>query len=168
MALLMKLTDPKDPKDKKPKLEGDSEVKEFEKWVEIQSHTIAIGRQVTNHTGATTNRVSGRARMSHLETVQRVDKLAPELFQYAAVGMPLGVVVAHVNQQGDKASAPLQQMFEDALISSFHLDLTTSGGKLTLTWSATKVGIDATVYGPDGKKSDSQKAAYDCALGESR
>lgn len=125
------------------KLEGESQIKGYEKKIELLSYSHGVAMQIT---GDTTNtvRTSGKPNVQDFTVAKYLDKASPMLNQKCCEGVSLGQVKITVGRNVSGVVAPLiVYTLEDAIVSSVSIG---GGGSdkptETVTLNFTKIKWD--------------------------
>ncbi|ASG64223.1 type VI secretion effector protein (Hcp) [Kluyvera genomosp. 3] len=146
------------------KIDGESQVKGFEKQIEIMSYSHNVAMQVTNDV-SNTERTSGRAHVGEMSMTKFVDLSTPTLNEYCCSGrvIPTAVLTLCRNDNGNMLPF-IVYTFTNAIIS--HLSVSGgSGGKPveTLSLNFTKIKWEITAQKLGGEKEGNASSVWDLA-----
>ncbi len=146
------------------KVEGDSDIKGFEKKIELLSFSHSVAQQVTGDV-SNENRTSGRPMHQDFTVTKFMDKATPLLNQHCCEGTNLGEVTITVGRNDKGKILPFMvYKLKDVVISSVSVG-GGGGGKPVETVSLNYTGInwDYTVQKQEGGKEGVSKGSWDLA-----
>ncbi len=146
------------------KIDGESQVKGFEKQIEIMSYSHNVAMQVTNDV-SNTERTSGRAHVGEMSLTKFVDLSTPSLNECCCSGkvIPTAVLTLCRNDSGNMLPFIVYTL-SNCVIS--HLSVSGgSGGKPveTLSLNFTKIKWEITAQKIGGEKEGNASSVWDMA-----
>lgn len=150
-----------------PNVDGESQLKGFEKKIELLSFSHGVAMQVTGDV-SNTERTSGRPNHQDFTGTKYMDKASPKLNQLLCKGAILGTVKITVgrNDKGAILALMLYEL-ENAVLSS----LSVGGGSgdkpvETLTINYSKITWTYNAQKEEGGKEGEVKASWDVSTNE--
>jgi type VI secretion system secreted protein Hcp len=150
-----------------PNIQGESQLKGFEKKIELLSFSHGVAMQVTGDV-SNTERTSGRPNHQDFTGTKYMDRASPVLNQALCKGTILGTVKVTIGRNDKGSVLPLMVYeLENAVLSSVSVGggsgdkpvatLTINYSKITWTYSAQK---------EEGGKEGEVKASWDVSTNE--
>lgn len=145
-------------------IDGDATHKGHEKWIELSSFQVGIGRGITGGTtGGGANREASAPSISEITVTKTMDASSNALYQEALYGAKGKKVTFHFVTTDNPPKVIKEVKLEEALISSFS---TSSGGDRpteALSLNFTKFEIVCTPTGVDATDKAPKRVFYDVA-----
>jgi type VI secretion system secreted protein Hcp len=142
---------------------GNVTAKGHEKWIELGSAQVGVGRGIGAPTGRDSNRESSQPSISELVVTHSMDETSPLLFQEACVGKGKKVTVHFVRTSAEQLETYYEITLTNALVSGWSMS---SGGDRpteSISLNFTKIETKYTPYDKSHNKGTPVPAAYDLA-----
>jgi type VI secretion system secreted protein Hcp len=141
-----------------------------EKWIELQSCQLGVGRHITNATGRGENREASAPSVSEIVVTKDHDVASTSLFKLALWGEGKTVKIDFCKTDQDKFENYLQLELENTLISNY--SASGSGGDHhsrpmeSLGLNFTKITYNTTLMDKANKTGKPDRAMWDLAQGK--
>lgn len=133
------------------KIKGDSTYADHDKWVQVSSAQMGVGRGISSSSGGG-DRETSTPSFSEVTMSKNADVASVDLFVESAGGRdPKKAEVHFCNVEGDKVNVYMSWELENALISSWSV---TSGGERpseSFSVNFTKIKVAYNRFEPGGK-----------------
>ena len=141
-------------------------------WMDVESVTWGVGRQITSNSSTAGDRESSNAVISDLKIVRHMDSATPKLFIESCCGTGKEVKI-HLTKTGTGSGADvyMEYTLKNALISDYQVDASAqdTGRPLeTLTISFVDVEVKYTPFDEDGSAEASVAVGFDTATNTKR
>jgi type VI secretion system secreted protein Hcp len=153
-------------------IKGEASDPAHKQWMDVESISWGVGRQITSATSTQGDRESANAVISDLQITRRMDSATPKIFIESCCGTGKDVVI-HLTKTGTGSGADvyMQYTLKNALISNYTVDAqnqSTDRPSETITVSFVDVEVKYTPYDEDGNAEAAIAVGYDTATNTKR
>jgi type VI secretion system secreted protein Hcp len=137
-----------------------------EKWIELHSCQMGVGRHVTNPTGRGENREASAPAVSEIVVTKTTDAASTGLFRESLWGEGKMVKIDFCTTDKDKFEPYLQLELENTMVSSYSVS---SGGDRpmeSLSLNFTKITFNNIGMGKANETGQPDRAEWDLATGK--
>jgi len=148
-------------------IDGESNQKGHEKWMELKSWSWGESNSGSSVTGSGAG--SGKVSMQDFHFVISYGVSSPKLFLACAAGQHIPSAVLHVRKAGGDQQTFVEWKFSDILISSYQTGGHEGSDTLPLdqvSFNFTKIEMEYKPQKPDGTLGAGIKAGYDIKKGQ--
>ncbi|MBI3898983.1 MAG: type VI secretion system tube protein Hcp [Gammaproteobacteria bacterium] len=148
-------------------IQGESSDQGHAKWIDVDSWSWGVARQITSSTSTQNDRESTNAKITDLTITKRMDSSSPKLFLESCCGTGKNVIL-HLSKTGSGTGSDVYQEYKlkNALISHYSV-----GGNATdkerptesITISFVELESKYTPYDEDGKATSPIAVGFDTA-----
>ena len=147
----------------KPALDGkgESKAKGHEKWIEVGSVQLGVGRAISSPTGTSSKREASAPSVSEVTLTKLMDSTSPLLFQEACIGKACKAQVDLVETGSDQLNTYLEITLTNAMISGYSVS---SGGDRpseSISINFTKIEYKYTPFDDQHKAGTPVPVTYD-------
>ncbi len=151
---------------------GESSDSGHKGWMDVESVTWGVGRQITSNTSTAGDRESSNAVISDLQIVRLMDSATPSIFIESCCGTGKTVKI-HLSKTGTGSGSDvyMEYTLKNALISNYSVDAnsqSTSRPTETITVSFVDVEVKYTPFDEDGNAEASIAKGFDTASNTKR
>jgi len=141
-------------------------------WMDVESISWGVGRQITSNSSTAGDRESSNAVISDLQIVRLMDSATPKVFIESCCGTGKQVVI-HLTKTGKGSGADIfmEYTLKNALISNYSVDASAQHNHRpteTITISFVDVEVKYTPYDEDGNASAAVAVGFDTASNTKR
>lgn len=141
-------------------------------WMDVETVTWGVGRQITSNSSTAGDRESSNAVISDLQIVRYMDSATPKIFIESCCGVGKEVVI-HLTKTGKGSGADIfmEYTLKNALISDYSVDASSQNNerpKETITVSFVDVEVKYTPYDNDGNAEAAIAVGFDTASNTKR
>jgi type VI secretion system secreted protein Hcp len=143
---------------------GESAAKGHEKWIEIGSVQLGVGRGIRTPVGSSAKREASAPNVSEVMITKLMDSTSPLLFQEALIGKASEAKIDLVETGHDQLNPYLEITLTNAMISGYSVS---SGGDRpseSISLNFTKIEYKYTQYKNDGTKGVTPGTTYDLTV----
>lgn len=141
-------------------------------WMDVESISWGVGRQITSNSSTAGDRESSNAVISDLQIVRQMDSATPKIFIESCCGVGKEVVInLSKTGTGSGADVYMEYTLKNALISDYSVDAAaqdTSRPTETITISFVDVEVKYTPYDEDGNAEGAIAVGFDTATNTKR
>jgi len=144
-------------------IDGSVTAKGFEKWIELNSLQLGVGRAISMSVGNAANRASGKPSISEITVTKSMEDSSAGLLTEALSGAKGKKVVIKVVESGTTLKEYVSYELEDTLVSAY--SVSTGGGapSESLSLSFTKILVSFATADKSNKAGAKPKVSYDLA-----
>jgi len=142
-------------------IDGSVTAKGFEKWIEIQSMQLGVGRAISMDVGNAANRVHGKPSLSEITISKEMEDSSAGLLREALSGAKGKKVTIKVVESGATLKEYVSYELEDTFVSAY--SVVSSGGRPseTLSLSFAKILVAFSTADKSNKAGANPKVSYD-------
>ena len=153
-------------------IKGESSDSGHKGWMDVESISWGVGRQITSNSSTQGDRESSNAVISDLQITRYLDSSTPKLFIESCCGNGK-VVKIHLSKTGSGSGADvyMEYTLKNALISSYTVNAVsqdTNRPTETISISFVDVEVKYTPYDEDGNAEAAIAVGYDTATNVKR
>lgn len=146
---------------------GDVTAEGHEKWIEVSSFQIGVGRHIGVPTGRHAEREASAPSISEIVVTKTSDTASAKLFQQALWGEGVKVKIDFCKTDKDKLEVYDTYELEDVLLSNFSVSSAGERPMETLSLNFTKIIFTHTQMGDVNETGSPEKVGYDLAKAKS-
>ncbi|GAB1257985.1 Hcp family type VI secretion system effector [Aurantivibrio plasticivorans] len=153
-------------------IKGESSDSGHKGWMDVESISWGVGRQITSNTSTAGDRESSNAVISDLQITRYLDSSTPKIFIESCCGTGKEVKI-HLSKTGTGSGTDvfMEYTLKNALISSYTVNAVSQDNNRpteTLTISFIDVEVKYTPYDEDGNAEAAIAVGYDTATNTKR
>ena len=153
-------------------ISGESSDSGHKGWMDVESISWGVGRQITSNSSTAGDRESSNAVISDLQIVRYMDSSTPKLFIESCCGAGKDVII-HLTKTGKGSGADtfMEYTLKNALISNYSVDASAQKSTRpteTITISFVDIEVKYTPYDEDGNAEAAIAVGFDTAANTKR
>ena len=153
-------------------IKGEASDAGHKEWMDVQSISWGVGRQITSSTSTAGDRESSNAVISDLQITRLMDSATPKIFIESCCGTGKTVVIDLTKTgTGSGTDTYMQYTLKNALISNYTVDASSQSSDRpteTITISFVDVEVKYTPYDEDGNAEAAIAVGFDTASNTKR
>lgn len=155
-----------------PDIKGESTDPSHKDWLDIESISWGVNRNLNSASSTKGDRESGNATISDLHIVRRMDSATPKLFISSCCGDGKEIIIELTRTgKGGGSETYMKYTLGDALIANYTVNAAAQDGlhpTETLTLSFIDMEMSYTPYDDAGKQMSSETVGFDTATNTKR
>ena len=146
-------------------IDGMSEIKDHEQWIEISTLSWEIGRDIPTGAGKTADRTRDLVNCSEIVVTKEMDSTSAKLFEAAGGTEGKEVQIHFLAGAGKEAPTHAEWTLENTLVSRFVINGDTNNATETIYLNFTSIEVKSIDKGADDAAGSPYPVTYDRKTG---
>jgi len=142
-------------------VDGSVTAKGFEKWIELHSFQMGVGRNISMAVGNAANRVHGKPSMSEITVSKTMEDASAGLFKESLSGAKGKKVTIKVVESGATLKEYVTYELEDVFISGYSVSSGGDSPSESISLSFAKILVSFATADKNNKAGATPKVSYD-------